>query len=175
MRILFFAFVQLLPVLTSFCQAPQWKKPKYLARIEDKSENFILSGALYNITDSSVVLTCSTCKVSETERFQVQVPIRKMDEIIIQRNSHINNWLMAGSASGAAGFTYAYLKYRDTENEFSYQTLLFPAAFFTLGMLPFVATGIIKGALPGTRIIIDKESGKFSANKDILKKYCFIQ
>lgn len=175
MRILLFAFIQLLPVLTSFCQAPQWKKPKYLAKIKDRSENFILSGALYRVTDSSLVLTCSTCKTAETERFQVQVPLRKIDEIIIQRNTRINNWLMAGSAFGSAGFTYAYLRYRDEEIELGYPAFLYPVAFFALGMLPVVASGILKGTVPETRIKIDKEPGKFSLNKQAIKKYCFIQ
>lgn len=174
MRILFIILLQALLAFGTCCQTPQWKKPRYLAKIKDKSENFILTGALYNVTDSSVILTCSSCKAVETERFQIEIKFRKMNELIVLRNSPFNNWLISGSILGAVGFTYAYMKYKDM-NELNYPFTVYPAAFFAIGAMPFVIMGVLMGTMPKTSIIIDQELQKFASNKDLIKKYCFIQ
>ena len=178
MRKILPAFFLIFFSLYSFGQNSIWKRPKYLAKIEDKSENFILTGALYNITDSSVILTCSTCNAAETERFQILISIQKVDEIIIKRNSHFVNWLMAGTVSGISGFFYAYSKYKEFKgigSEFSGPYPAYLATFTAIGALPFIIIGIFRSSSSETLVKIDKEQQKFFSNKEVLKKYCFIQ
>jgi hypothetical protein len=173
MRILSIALLVLSLASSAFGQAPQWRKPRYLAEINDKAENFILTGALYSVTDSSVILTCSSCKAAEAQNFRIEIPFLKMDEISIRRNFSFNYWLISGIGFGAAAFAYAYND--NNPPGFLFAPFMYPVAFFFLGALPFVIAGTFVSILPREDIIINKEFRKFSSGKNMIKKYCFIQ
>lgn len=158
------------------CQSSRFKKPKFIAVIEDKSENFILSGALYNVTDSGIIITCSTCKISETDKFQVHVSYKKIDGITIQRNTRINNWIYAGTASGAILLMVAFLNAQGKESEVYPPYPLYLTALTAIGAFPFVISGILINAFSvKSEITVDKKLEKLLLNKEALKKYCLKQ
>ncbi len=169
---LFFLFFSVFS-LFSYSQIFHRNKPKFRAKIEDLSENFVLTGALYSVSDSGIILTCSSCKAEEAERFQINVSISKMDEISIKRNSRMVNWIIAGGVFGAAGFIYALLKYEG--KDFKKPLPAYLAGFSAFGSLPFLITGLTKNIFSQEKIIVEKDKVKFSQNIELLKKYCFVK
>lgn len=159
----------------SFCQDPQWNRPRYIAEIEDKKENFILSGALYNVTDSSVILTCSTCKSSETQNFRVEVPYFKIDNITIRRNIHLINWMAAGGVSGVAALLFTYFNYKNNPLELPVLYPYYLSGIGILGSVPFIIFGLIRSAVSVNKVFLKKDREIFINQKEIFKKYCFIQ
>ena len=182
MRILS-VLVFLLVCSFSFCQNTKWKKPKYIAKISDHSENYEISGALYDITDSSVILTSSTGEKEFLQRFQIPVYYKKIDRIKIQRKFFYRLskiFFVSAILAGAAGTVMeTYLFTVSTENKMDEESLnetkMRLATFTFAAFAQGVIFGFITKNIHKERFIISKSRKQLIENKNRIKKYCYIQ
>lgn len=174
-RIFFITILLAFFSASSFGQWYQKKKPRYLAKIEDKAENFILTGALFGVSDSTVTLTCSSCKAAETERFQIEVSVKKIDKLTIYRNSRLFTWLVAGGTAGMAGFFLAYVNYKENGTGILEPRPVNISTMAAAGALSLVTVGIIRSISVEKPLFINKDIGRFSRNTETIKKYSFSQ
>lgn len=161
-------------------------KPKYIIEIIDEEENYFLSGALYSINDSSLVITCSSCEAGEFNSFLVPVPIERIGILKIQSKNVISlsNVFFSGGIllGGLPASQLAYLLiHKSVDNAFreKMENSIDPVGSLLrlslLGAAPATILGLFTQYFYKQKIILNKNTKLFAENKSIIMKYCYIQ
>lgn len=187
MRILLPPIIFIFFSFFAYSQDTLGEKPRYFAKIIDKQENYILSGALYEMTDSALILTCASCNAEEAKSFLIPISLERIGTIKIQSRNLINLSKFFYSSSiilgGIPASLSIYLYFRRTvDEEFQkkmgnayYDAIRSLMILTVIGSLPGTILGIFTKCIYNKKILINNNKELLDQNRNLIKKYCFIQ